>query len=92
MRQYRALAIISLLLRIFGYVLVVTGFLFVIIWAVLGFWHGFLGEVLTGVSLGLEFTISGLFMLAFGEVMRVLMDIEANTRTSRPAPAPPRQP
>ena len=90
MNKYTALRFISALLKFFGWCVFVLGAITFVIGFVslAGMSHesdaislGFSGAGgIMGVTIGVSVMIFGLISVAFGEIIRVFMDIEANTR------------
>ena len=95
-QRYRALRIISTIIRIFAYLVAVLGLIGVIVGA--GFSGSQEGAAAAGtvVGVGIPYVLfTALFLLAYAELLRLLIDVEQNTRATADhlagfyAPSPP---
>lgn len=85
-KRFPVLSMVSILLKVFGWVVVVAGILYGAYEGVIepiqpG--HRFVNEDALQLMSGLVLSLIGLLTVAFSEVIGVLIAIEENTRTTR---------
>ena len=89
-KKYRALRIVATIYRVLGWIVLVGGILFSIIAGIAGIafteamgLNG-AGGAIIGIILGIiVFTLVGLGILAYADLIYVAIDIEENTRRQR---------
>jgi hypothetical protein len=95
-QRYRALRIISTILRIFAYLVAVLGLIGVIVGAGFSGSQEGAGGAAAVLGIGIPYVLFiTLFLLAYAELLRLLIDVEGNTRATADhlagfyAPSPP---